>query len=60
MIKFEQAVSFFLDIVHRFGVPNSIITDNGMQFTEKKFLLFYDEYHICVDWAAMAYPRTNG
>ena len=29
MIKSEQAVLFFLDIVHRFGVPNSIIIDNG-------------------------------
>jgi hypothetical protein len=24
----EEAVSFFTDIIHRFGVPNSIITDN--------------------------------
>jgi hypothetical protein len=30
-------------------VPNSIITDNSTQFTEKKFLRFYDEYHIRVD-----------
>ena len=29
MIKFEQAMQFFLDIVHRFGIPNSIITDNA-------------------------------
>jgi hypothetical protein len=29
----EQAVVFFTDIIHRFGVPNSIITDNGSQFT---------------------------
>ena len=28
-IKSEQAVLFFLDIIHRFEVPNSIITDNG-------------------------------
>ena len=28
-IKSEQAVLFFLGIVHRFGVTNSIITDNG-------------------------------
>jgi len=28
-IKAEQAVLFFTDINHRFGVPNSIITDNG-------------------------------
>jgi hypothetical protein len=25
----EQAVAFFTNIIHRFGVPNSIITDNG-------------------------------
>jgi hypothetical protein len=35
-IKSEQAVLFFIDIVHRFGVPNCIITDNGTQFTGKK------------------------
>jgi hypothetical protein len=28
-IKSEQAVLFFTDIIHRFRVPNSIITDNG-------------------------------
>ena len=59
VIKSEQTVQFFLDIIHRFGVPNSIITDNGTQFTEKKFLRFYNEYHIRVDWAAVAHPRMN-
>ena len=59
-IKSEQAMLFFLDIVHRFGVPNSIIADNITQFTRKKFLLFCDEYHIRVDWATVAHPRTNG
>ena len=59
-IKSEQAVLFFLNIVHRFGVPNSIIMDNGTQFTGKKFLQFYDEYHIHVDWAAVVHPYTNG
>ena len=29
VIKFEQAVIFFLDIIHHFGVPNSNITDNN-------------------------------
>ena len=59
-IKFEQAVLFFLDIVHRFGVPNSIIMDNGTQFTEKKFLRFYDEYHIRINWSTMTHPHMNG
>jgi hypothetical protein len=32
-LRAEQAVTFFTDIVYRFGVPNSIITDNRSQFT---------------------------
>jgi ribonuclease HI/transposase InsO family protein len=59
-LRAEQAVSFFTDIIHRFGVPNSIITDNGSQFTDRKFLEFCDKYHIRVDWAAVAHPQTNG
>ena len=59
-IKSEHAVLFFTDIVFRFGVPNSIITDNGTQFTGKKFLAFCDNYHIRVDWSAVAHPQTNG
>ena len=49
MIKSEQAVLFFLDIIHHFGVPNSIITDNGTQFTGRKFIRFCDEQHIRID-----------
>jgi hypothetical protein len=39
-LREEQAVTFFTDIVYRFGVLNSIITDNGSQFIGKKFLKF--------------------
>jgi ribonuclease HI/transposase InsO family protein len=59
-IRSEQAVAFFTNIIHRFGVPNSIITDNGTQFTGKKFLDFCEDHHIRVDWAAVAHPMTNG
>jgi transposase InsO family protein len=59
-LKAEQAVTFFTDIVYRFGVPNSIIANNGSQFTGRKFLEFCDKFHICVDWAAVAHPQTNG
>jgi hypothetical protein len=52
-LRSEQAMSFFTDIIHRFGVPNSIITN-------RKFLEFCDNYHIRVDWAAVAHPQTNG
>jgi transposase InsO family protein len=59
-LRAEQAVTFFTDIVYRFGVPNSIITDNGSQFTGRKFLEFCDKFHIRVDWAAVVHPQTNG
>jgi hypothetical protein len=59
-IRSEQTVAFFTNIIHRFGVPNSIITDNGTQFTDRKFLDFCEDHHIRVDWAAVAHPKTNG
>jgi len=55
-IKSEQAMQFFTDIVYRFGVPNLIITNNGTQFMGKKFLKFCDDFHIRVDWSAVAHP----
>jgi transposase InsO family protein len=48
-IRSEQAVAFFTNIIHCFGVPNSIITDNGTQFTGRKFLDFCEDHHIRVD-----------
>jgi transposase InsO family protein len=58
-LRAEQAVTFFTDIIYRFGVPNSIITDNGSQFTGRKFLEFCDKFHIRVDCAAVAHAQTN-
>jgi transposase InsO family protein len=56
----EEAVSFSTDIIYRFGIPNTIITDNRTQFTGKKFLNFCDDNNICVDWSAITHPKTNG
>jgi transposase InsO family protein len=58
-LRAEQVMTFFTEIIYRFGVPNSIITDNGSQFTGRKFLEFCDKFHIGVDWAAVAHPQTN-
>ena len=59
-IKSEEAVLFFIDIIHRFGIPNSIIMDNDTQLTGRKFLDFCDRHHIRVDWAVVAHPKANG
>jgi hypothetical protein len=55
-VRSEEAVSFFTDIIYRFGIPNTIITDNGTRLTGKKFLNFYDDNHICVYCLAVAHP----
>jgi hypothetical protein len=55
-LREEQVVSSFTDIIHRFGVPNSIITDNSSQFTSRKFLVFCDKHHIRMDWAVISHP----
>jgi transposase InsO family protein len=59
-IRSEQAALFFTDIIHRIGVSNCIIIDNGTQFTDKRFLEFYDDHHIHVLWSAVAHPKING
>ena len=59
-IDSKEAIKFFLDIVYMFGVPNSIITDNGTNFTGHYFLEFAEEYGIRIDWASVGHPRTNG
>ena len=58
-IDSKEAVKF-LDIVYRFGVPNSIITDNGTNFTGHHFQEFAEGYGIRIHWASVGHPRTNG
>jgi hypothetical protein len=48
-ISSKQAVDFIHDIIFHFTVPNSIITNNGTQFTREKLLDFYDNNNIRVD-----------
>jgi hypothetical protein len=55
----EKVVAFFIDIIYRFGMPNTIITDNSTRFTGKKFLNFCDNNNTHVDWLAVAHPKTN-
>jgi transposase InsO family protein len=58
-VRSQQAALFFTDIIHRFRVPNCIITDNDTQFTSRRFLEFCDDHDIHVLWSAVAHPKTN-
>jgi transposase InsO family protein len=55
----KEAIEFFTNIIYHFGIPDAIITDNGSNFTGKKFLYFCDDNNIQIDWAAVNHPRTN-
>jgi hypothetical protein len=56
----EKAVEFLDQIIHHFGLPDSIITDLGTQFTENAFWDFCDERSIVVKYVSVAHPRANG
>ena len=59
-IKAEKTVDFITEIMHRFRVPNTIITDNGTQFTAAEFLDFCDDKGIMVNFTFVAHPQSNG
>jgi hypothetical protein len=54
------AVKFFESIVYRYGVPNSIITDNGTNFTSGEFQEFAKNLGIKIKYASIAHPKSNG
>jgi hypothetical protein len=56
----QEAVKFFLDIVYRFGVPNTIITDNVTNFTGRRFLELACGYRIRIDWASVRHHAPTG
>jgi len=56
----EAAVKLIKEVINRYRVMNTIITDNSTQFTGSAFVNFCDEEQINVRWAVVAHPKTNG
>ena len=56
----KKAVELFEDIIHRFGLLNSIIIDLGTTFTGHHFWDFYKDRCISVKYVSVALPRANG
>ena len=48
------------NIVTRFGVPNTLISDNGLQFDSKAFRDFCHDLGIMSKYSTPAYPQSNG
>ena len=58
----KKAVELFEDIIHSFGLLNSIITDLGTTFTGHHFWDFCEDHCISVKYIFVAHPmaRSNG
>ena len=47
-------------IVTRFGVPHTLISDNGLQFDSKAFMQYCSDLGIKNRYSTSAYPQGNG
>nr|XP_025702844.1 uncharacterized protein LOC112803575 [Arachis hypogaea] len=47
-------------IITRFGIPEVIISDNGTQFTDKKFRELLEGLRISHRFSSVEHPQTNG
>jgi transposase InsO family protein len=56
----KAAINFIKSIVFRFGVPHSIITDNGTNFMSKEFKDYCEGLGIKLKFVSVAHPKTNG
>ena len=60
-IKDKDSIKFvWKNIITRFGIPKTIISDNGMQFTSKPFMKYCSELSIRNIYSSPAYPQSNG
>ena len=48
------------NIVTRFGIPHTLILNNGLQFDSKAFRRYYCDLGINNRYSTPAYPQGNG
>ena len=51
---------FWKNIVTRFGIPHTLILNNGLQFDSKAFRRYYCDLGIKNRYSIPAYPQGNG
>jgi hypothetical protein len=55
----SSTIKFFNEIIVRYGLPHSIITDNGTNFAKGVFVDFCSQKGIRLDLALVAHPQPN-
>ena len=61
-VKIAEArpvIDFISSVVHRYGVPHIIITDNGSNFTADEVKTWCAKLRIKLDYASVYHPQTN-
>ncbi|KAM2515665.1 hypothetical protein ACFX1W_027886 [Malus domestica] len=48
------------NIICRFGIPQSIVTDNGRQFLGQDVVKFFQKYNIKQHMSMLRYPQGGG
>jgi hypothetical protein len=56
----SSIIKIFNEIIMRYGVPHSIITNNGTNFAKGVFAEYYGQKGIQLDLASVAHPQSNG
>nr|KYP63283.1 Pro-Pol polyprotein [Cajanus cajan] len=51
---------FWKSVITRFGIPYALITDNGLQFTDRRFSDFLAELGIKHKMTSVEHPQSNG
>ena len=60
-IRDKDSIKFvWKNIITRFGIPKTIVSDNGTQFTTKPFMKYCSELGIRNVYSSPAYPQSNG
>ena len=59
-VNAHSAIKFLKELVCHIGVPASIITDNGTQFTSRAFMQYVHALGCKISFASVAHPQSNG
>jgi transposase InsO family protein len=62
LVKYSvaKAIEFIQDIMHRYDMPNQVITDLGSPFMAMEFKSWAQDYGISIDYASIAHQRPTG
>jgi transposase InsO family protein len=62
LVKYSasKVVEFIQNIMHRFGMPNRVITDLGSPFIAIEIRSWTQDCSISIDYASVDHPQANG